>query len=172
MDTASIERGSAGLPGRPPFNTPLDVEIVVPVHNQDRLLEASIRRLYGFLCSTFPYTWSILIADDASTDRTFATALRLSYELQGVELIHLKVPGRGRALRRAWCESDARVLCCMDVELSTDLDALVPLVAPLLCGDRQPATVDVRCGSERRLRTNRGRSGLTLLSPRRPMLAP
>jgi putative flippase GtrA len=46
----------------------------------------------------------------------------------------LPQPGRGRALRTAWLASDAQVLAYMDVDLSTDLDALLPLVAPLISG--------------------------------------
>jgi putative flippase GtrA len=46
----------------------------------------------------------------------------------------LERKGRGRALRTAWSASDARVVAYMDVDLSTDLRALLPLVAPLLSG--------------------------------------
>jgi hypothetical protein len=42
--------------------------------------------------------------------------------------------GRGRALRAAWSASDADVLCYMDVDLSTDLRALLPLIAGLISG--------------------------------------
>jgi putative flippase GtrA len=47
---------------------------------------------------------------------------------------HLGEKGRGRALRAAWTASDAQVLAYMDVDLSTDLAALLPLVAPLVSG--------------------------------------
>ena len=46
----------------------------------------------------------------------------------------MEQPGRGRALRAVWSQSDAEVLAYMDVDLSTDLNALLPLVAPLLSG--------------------------------------
>jgi glycosyltransferase involved in cell wall biosynthesis len=111
-----------------------DVEIVIPVYNERLALEGSIRLLHGFLAATFPLTWRIVIADNASTDDTLAIARRLSYELQGVEALHLPAKGRGRALRAAWSQSTARVVCYMDVDLSTDLAALLPLVAPLLSG--------------------------------------
>src|ERR1700731_3765751 len=87
-------------------NDVLDVEIVVPVYNERRTLEWSIRRLLGFLSSSFPFSWRILIADNASTDGTLAISRRLTYELGGVEVLHLPEKGRGRALRRAWSDSD------------------------------------------------------------------
>lgn len=112
----------------------MTVEIVVPVHNERLALEGSIRRLHGFLSSRFPFSWRITIADNASSDGTLAIARRLSYELSGVEAIRLPEKGRGRALRAVWLASDARVFSYMDVDLSTDLEALLPLVAPLVSG--------------------------------------
>src|SRR5439155_19696948 len=47
---------------------------------------------------------------------------------------HPDAKGRGRALRAAWSASRATVVAYMDVDLSTDLGALLPLVAPLLSG--------------------------------------
>ena len=48
--------------------------------------------------------------------------------------MHLPEKGRGRALRSVWSESDAAVLAYTDVDLSTDLAGLLPLVAPLVTG--------------------------------------
>jgi putative flippase GtrA len=54
--------------------------------------------------------------------------------LPGVHVRHLDAKGRGRALREVWGTSTAPVLAYMDVDLSTDLAALLPLVAPLISG--------------------------------------
>jgi glycosyltransferase involved in cell wall biosynthesis len=121
-------------PLRKHADSPPLVEIVVPVYNEHAVLESSIRRLHGYLSESFPFSWRVLIADNASTDDTLAIARRLAHELPGVEVRHLDAKGRGRALRAAWSSSDAEVVCYMDVDLSTDLRALLPLVAPLLSG--------------------------------------
>jgi glycosyltransferase involved in cell wall biosynthesis len=110
------------------------VEIVVPVHNEAAGLALSIRRLHRFLVAEFPFSWRIVVADNASTDETPEVAAKLAAELPGVSWLRLEAKGRGRALRAAWSASDARVVCYMDVDLSTDLRALLPLVAPLLSG--------------------------------------
>jgi putative flippase GtrA len=110
------------------------VEVVVPVHNEQATLERSIRRVHGFLGSEFPFSWRLVIADNASTDDTPAIARSLAGELAGVESLRLERKGRGLALRTAWGASDARVVAYLDVDLSTDLRALLPLVAPLLSG--------------------------------------
>jgi glycosyltransferase involved in cell wall biosynthesis len=110
------------------------VEIVVPVHNEEAALERSIRRLHRFLDLNMPFPWRVVIADNASTDSTTAIARALALELPGTEAMVLAAKGRGRALRAAWSQSDADVLCYMDVDLSTDLRALLPLVAGLVSG--------------------------------------
>jgi putative flippase GtrA len=110
------------------------VEIVVPVRNEERDLAASIRRLHAYLCDRFPFTAQITIADNGSTDGTWAQALALTGQLDLVRAVRLDQPGRGRALRTAWSASECEVLAYMDVDLSTDLNALLPLVAPLLSG--------------------------------------
>src|SRR6195952_5090729 len=111
-----------------------DVEIVVPVYNEAAGLEQSIRRLHRFLHDGFPFSWRIVIADNASIDDTPEIARRLSRTLSGVSLLRLEEKGRGRALRAAWSTSPARVVAYMDVDLSTDLRGLLPLGAPLLSG--------------------------------------
>jgi putative flippase GtrA len=110
------------------------VDIVVPVRNEERDLAPSVRRLVAYLRESFPFRARITIADNGSTDATWAIADRLARELPEVRAVHMELPGRGRALRDIWSKSEADVLAYMDVDLSTDLNALLPLVAPLLSG--------------------------------------
>ncbi|MEU1385330.1 MULTISPECIES: bifunctional glycosyltransferase family 2/GtrA family protein [unclassified Nonomuraea] len=110
------------------------VEVVVPVHNEQRALRESVARLHAYLATTFPYGFRITIADNASTDDTWRLATELARELPQVRAVHLDEKGRGRALRQVWSTSEADVVSYMDVDLSTDLDAFLPLVAPLLSG--------------------------------------
>jgi glycosyltransferase involved in cell wall biosynthesis len=110
------------------------IEIVVPVYNEQAALEPSVRRLHGFLTANMPFAWRIVIADNASTDETPAIARRLVAQLRDTSVLTLDAKGRGRALRAAWSASDADVLCYMDIDLSTDLRALLPLVAAIVSG--------------------------------------
>ena len=110
------------------------LDVVVPVYNEERDLEPSVRRLHAHLTDHFPYPFRITIADNASTDSTPVIATRLAAELPAVTSLRLAQKGRGRALRAAWSASDAQVLAYCDVDLSTDLAALLPLVAPLITG--------------------------------------
>ncbi len=110
------------------------VEVVVPVYNEERDLERCVRRLHAYLCSSFPFDCQVTIADNASTDGTWPLAQRLAGELEHVRAVRLDQKGRGRALRTVWGASPAAVLAYMDVDLSTGLEALLPLVAPLVSG--------------------------------------
>ncbi|PPS70204.1 MULTISPECIES: bifunctional glycosyltransferase family 2/GtrA family protein [Streptomyces] len=110
------------------------LDVVVPVYNEENDLEPCVRRLHAHLRETFPYAFRITIADNASTDATPRIAARLAAELPGTDWIRLAERGRGRALHTAWSRSRAPVLAYLDVDLSTDLAALLPLVAPLISG--------------------------------------
>ncbi|GAA2488066.1 bifunctional glycosyltransferase family 2/GtrA family protein [Winogradskya consettensis] len=110
------------------------LDVVVPVYNEEIDLEPCVRRLHAYLATEFPYRFRITIADNASTDSTADVARRLTDSLREVSWVHLPQKGRGRALNYVWTHSDAAVLAYMDVDLSTDLGALLPLVAPLISG--------------------------------------
>jgi putative flippase GtrA len=120
--------------GRQFRTTALALDVVVPVYNEQADLAPAVYRLHDYLSTRVPLTFRITIADNASTDDTATIADRLADELPDVRAIHLAEKGRGRALKVVWSASDAPVLAYMDVDLSTDLDALLPLVAPLISG--------------------------------------
>jgi glycosyltransferase involved in cell wall biosynthesis len=105
------------------------VDAVIPVYNEEHVLEQSVHLLRAFLKERFPYRWRIVIADNASIDRTLNVAQTLSERFPGeVTYIHLPQKGRGRALKAAWLGSDADILSYMDVDLSTDLECYPPLI--------------------------------------------
>ncbi|HYJ75102.1 MAG TPA: glycosyltransferase [Kineosporiaceae bacterium] len=137
---ATAELTEAPLPGVRPLPAEGNagsgpaVDVVVPVYDEEVDLGPGIRRLHAYLSDRFPFSWRITIADNASKDATPLVAAALAAELPGVRVVRLEEKGRGRALRTVWSASDAEVLAYMDVDLSTDLDALLPLVAPLISG--------------------------------------
>jgi putative flippase GtrA len=120
---------SSGSPALSPV-----VDIVIPVYNEEIDLEPCVRRLQAHLIAGMPYPFQITVADNASTDTTLEVANRLAAEFPSVRVVHMQEKGRGRALRAVWSTSDAAVLAYMDVDLSTDLAAVLPLIAPLVSG--------------------------------------
>ena len=122
-----------------PRRVPVDVEIIVPVYNEAAQLAERITALRTFLDESFPFRALVTIVDNASTDDTYRVASQLASSVAGVAALHLPRKGRGYALRSAWSTSEAPVVAYMDVDLSTSLPALLPLVAPLLSGHRDVA---------------------------------
>ena len=109
------------------------IDVIIPCLNEERALPESVGRLHEFMSSNMAeYSWSIVVADNGSTDGTLEAAADLAERFAEVRFIRLQERGRGRALRRAWTESAADVMAYMDVDLSTDLEHLPTLVSAIV----------------------------------------
>ena len=107
------------------------IDIVIPVLNEERALPGTVATLREFLRDAIPNPCRIVIADNGSDDSTPQVGRGLAEEHPDVAYLRLEQRGRGRALRRAWLESQADLVSYMDVDLSTDLSAFQPLVQAL-----------------------------------------
>jgi hypothetical protein len=130
-----------GMPETPARRSPIDthsafpiLDVTIPVFNEEVRLEENLRRLHGHLTDTFPHTFRITVADNSSTDNTLRIAERLARELPELSVLRFRQRARGNALRQVWLSSPSPVLAYMEADLSTDLSALAPLLAPLLSG--------------------------------------
>ncbi|HJQ84555.1 MAG TPA: dolichyl-phosphate beta-glucosyltransferase [Candidatus Binatia bacterium] len=112
----------------------LTTEIVIPVYNEERDLDGSIRKLVAFARSVGSFESTITIADNGSTDGTRAVAERLAAEYPEVRVVHLAERGRGGALKAVWSQSRADVVSYMDVDLSTNLAFFPLLIAGISIG--------------------------------------
>ncbi len=110
----------------------ISVDIVIPVLNEAHVLARSVDTLRRYLNTYFPYRWRVVVVDNGSQDGTADIGTRLAEEYNDVAFLHLHQRGRGRALRYAWTQSLADIVCYMDVDLSTGLDALIPTVRALV----------------------------------------
>tara|TARA_B100000315_G_C14493783_1_gene548908 strand:+ start:367 stop:1131 length:765 start_codon:yes stop_codon:yes gene_type:complete len=113
----------------------IKIDIVIPVYNEQHVLEKSINELRNYLQEYFNYQWKIIIANNASTDMTLQKAQELSLKYSDVSYIDIGRKGRGRAVRKAWEESEADILSYMDVDLSTRLNYFNELVDELIKGN-------------------------------------
>ncbi len=136
------------------------LDVVVPVYNEEAALADSVRRLHHHLSHDFPFTFRITIADNASVDDTPVIAATLTDEFAEVRAVRLEQKGRGRALHAVWSTSDAPVVAYTDVDLSTDLAALAPLVAPLVSGH-----------SDLAIGTRLGRGSRVVRGPKREVIS-
>jgi glycosyltransferase involved in cell wall biosynthesis len=108
------------------------VDITIPVLNEQRSIESTLRTLTSYLSAECPYDWRITVVDNGSTDRTWSLANSFAAENSYARAIRLDRPGRGGALKEAWSTSGADVVAYMDVDLSTGLESLQPLLEPIV----------------------------------------
>lgn len=111
----------------------IKVEINLPVLNEERVLKDSVKNLRDFLKNNMhEYDFRIVVVDNGSMDKTKEVGQQLSFDYSDVGYLRLEKKGRGRALRTAWNISSADILCYMDIDLSTDLEALPKLIKAIV----------------------------------------
>lgn len=116
-------------------NKKLLVDVLLPVYNEEHILEKSVTSLRNFLNQNCPdFNWMITIGDNASKDNTLEVARSLEKQYKDVRVFHLPQKGRGRMVKYAWQKSEADILSYMDIDLSTDLKAFPPMIQAIVEG--------------------------------------
>ncbi|MBF0494425.1 MAG: glycosyltransferase [Candidatus Omnitrophica bacterium] len=110
------------------------VDVVIPVYNEEACLRENILKLHGYLEKNSHLRWTIVIADNASLDKTPEIGKELAAKYNRVKYRQIPRKGRGFALRTVFLESVADAVCYMDVDFSTNLDYLKLLLEGIACG--------------------------------------
>ncbi len=118
------------------------VDIALPVLNEERTLEKNVRRLLADVAIRTEFDCCLSIVDNGSSDHSWEVASALAHTESNVRALRLGQRGRGGALKAAWLSSSADIMAYMDIDLSTDLDALRPVLDPIAAG-----TTDISIGS-------------------------
>ena len=104
----------------------LNVAIVIPAHNEENFIEESIHSLEEYISSSLTsvskYNFSILIAEDGSSDNTLHIIQKVSRKYSNIIIKHSPNKlGRGRAVKKAWRDMNADIYAYMDADLATNL---------------------------------------------------
>ena len=111
-----------------PTETAALVSVVLPAYNEANKLEVAVAKISQALKED-EYPFEIIIAEDGSTDGTAEKAEELAHKYSYVKHVHReKRLGRGAALKNAFRQCNGEVFVYMDLDLSTDLKSLKPLV--------------------------------------------
>lgn len=111
------------------------VDITIPVYNEEAELENNIYILKDFLSRNLKdWDWKIIIADNASIDKTQSIGEKIAGENPQIKYLRLNQKGRGRAIKKVWGGSLADVVAYMDVDLSSQLKHFLPLINSLKNG--------------------------------------
>ncbi len=131
--------------------------LVVPVYNEEEILERSIARLVGYMSKNVAERWKILIADNASNDRTAEVSMALTRRYPNVGYVFLKQKGRGNALRHCWTKYDADIYAYCDADLATGISSMKRLFSGISEG------YDIVIGNRYLARSRTRRSPIRLL---------
>lgn len=110
------------------------IDFCLPAYNEEKILKNNVLKLLNYLkTQNFNFRWRIVIVVNGSSDNSFALAEKLSFAYPG-EIIALNIisPGRGNALKKTWLQSTADILIYMDIDLSSSLENIADLLAPLI----------------------------------------
>lgn len=121
------------------------VNVTLPVFNEENKLAATVEKVSAYLRLHPEQRYELVIASNGSTDRTVEIARSLQQIQPNLQVVDLPKKGRGSALKHVWNRSAADIFSYMDCDLSTDLNCLQPLLAPLLA-----RTHDIAIGSRLR----------------------
>ncbi len=112
----------------------LKIDFVIPIYNEERILEKNICRLRNYLINNEKNDWTIIITENGSSDKSLEIAKNLSKKYNKIDYIHTDRKGRGYALRYAFENSKADICLYMDVDLSTGLSAIQEAVLSMKKG--------------------------------------
>lgn len=107
------------------------VDVAIPVLNEQNAIVRNLSVLSSYLSSDATYDWSITVVDNGSTDETWSLANSFATANPETRVLRLARPGRGGALKEAWSTSEADIVAYMDIDLSTGLESLRPLLDPI-----------------------------------------
>lgn len=109
------------------------VDICIPIYNDEIILEENILKIFNFCTSqNYIFDWKIVVVINGTTDQSISIAKKLSQIYEKITYINIINPGRGGALKYAWIESRADIVCFMDSDLATDLSSLSLLLNPII----------------------------------------
>ncbi len=98
----------------------MPISIVVPVYNEEKILEKNAKQLLAFL-RKLRVDFELLIISNGSTDGTVKIGRRLERENKEVRFYHINQRGVGLAFKLALKKARYENLICLDIDMSTEL---------------------------------------------------
>lgn len=113
------------------------VDIVIPVYYGNSYeLKYSINKQLDFFKNNLKgYDWQITIANNGIKEEYILNIVKELKNKKRINYIYTKTQGRGFGLKNAWLNSNADILTYMDVDLSTNLKYINPLIEEIENGN-------------------------------------
>ena len=112
------------------MSTPF-LSIVIPAHNEERRLPATLAQALAFL-QVQSYTSEVLIVENGSQDRTLEVAQSFAAEHSTVRVLQEKRRGKGLAVRRGMLEARGEFRFMCDADFSMPIEEVNRFLPPAL----------------------------------------
>jgi len=123
----------------------MKISIIVPAHNEERVIENTLNKIYDIMRRT-KYSYEIIVVDDNSDDNTGQIIENLSKKIKTIKPVHKKAKrcgptGLGSAIKFGLKHSSGNIVIPFMGDLSDDPKDIVKLI------DKATEGYDVVCGS-------------------------
>jgi glycosyltransferase involved in cell wall biosynthesis len=109
------------------------LSLVLPAHNEEQRLPASLKLVDDFIRSQ-PYSVEVVIVENASSDATLEMARRYASERVSVTVLHEERPGKGLAVQTGMLAAKGQHRFFCDVDFSMPIDQIPKFLPPQLNG--------------------------------------
>ena len=108
------------------------IEFCLPVHNEEKIIEPNILRLYNY-CNNqnYNFDWQIIIINNGSSDETGNISRGIIQKYNKIKLFNISQPGKGGALKAYWSATKADTIIYMDIDLAVSLENINLLIKPI-----------------------------------------
>ncbi|MGI8467305.1 MAG: dolichyl-phosphate beta-glucosyltransferase [Pyrinomonadaceae bacterium] len=113
------------------------ISIVVPAFNESERLGSSVRKILAYIGQEIP-TAELIVVDDGSSDETTQVAEKSFAEFPDLNakiIRYEKNRGKGFAVKTGLLEAAGNIALFSDADLSTPIEELPKLVAPIANGE-------------------------------------
>jgi len=110
-------------------NQDIYLSVIIPAYNEEERITKTLRAISSYLKKQ-PYSYEIVVANSASTDKTVEVVQSLEIEIPNLRLINLENKGKGYCVRQAMLNVKGKIRLFMDADNSTDIsyfDKMRPL---------------------------------------------
>jgi len=97
----------------------LDVSVVIPVHNEEAVIETNVSTLRKFLDSIFN-NYEIILIENGSTDNTLNLTQKLAEETEGIKFLTIQEPNLALALKNGFQAAKSEKIVYYPIDLSVD----------------------------------------------------
>ena len=97
-------------------DTPVDISIVIPIHNEEGILLSAVHDLLVRM-PALERPFEIILAENGSNDRTVEIAEALSEKYEAVRTFSADAPNYGLALRQGIERASGRYVMCDEIDI-------------------------------------------------------